>query len=86
MSVPEPSGASAAVVKRFEVRAWFGEHIIGCQQGPEPLAQRFAEAMESRFPGLLVTIDEIQAGEQHASPIPADARLWSATICPGVPG
>lgn len=86
MTTPRAGTTAAAGVQRFEVRAWFGEYVVGRQQGPEPLALRFAAAMESQFPGLLVTVDPIPAGEQQASPIPTDARLWSTTICPGVRG
>jgi hypothetical protein len=66
--------------QRRRVRVWFGEHVIADHTAEPALAQRYAAAMERRFAGLRVTIDDVPsaAGAIAAAGLPAE-RIWALT-------
>lgn len=44
---------------RRRVRVWFGEHVIAEHVNEAAQADRYAEAMDRRFPGLRITNDPV---------------------------
>jgi hypothetical protein len=52
-------GATGVHHQRHTVQAWLGDYLIVDWSAEQPLAERYAEAMRRRFPGLRVTIGPI---------------------------
>lgn len=47
---------------------WFGRHVIADYSADPTLADRYADAMRSRFTGLRITIDDALASNEHKVP------------------
>lgn len=73
-------GSGAAPQNR--VRAWFGEHLVADQRAEPALAQRYAELMSTRFPGLRITNEPIvtPTAQVQVPDLPSDPRLWPMTV------
>lgn len=62
--------------KQHRVQLWFGEHLLKSFRAEPAAAQEYAAAMDQRFPGILVTVDEEPVhGLAH---LPCE-QLWTLT-------
>jgi len=63
------------MTEQRRVQVWFGRHAIATYVADPELAQRYAAAMDRRFPGLRITNDVVPPAPAALSPLPSE-RLW----------
>jgi len=72
-------------IHQRRVRIWLGDYVVADQRAELALAERYAEAMIRRFPGLQVTIEPLEPSVDAAQvgtwpDVPTDPRLWPLTV------
>ena len=50
-------------IERHRIRVWFGAHVIADYSGDREHTDRYAAAMDRRFPGLKITDDIVPLPE-----------------------
>ena len=73
--------AAASAPHRRRVRVMFGQHVMATYTAEADLADRYAAAMQRRFFGLNIVVDDLVPGDAGtARPVPCE-QLWT-TITP----